>query len=105
MIGHVCVTDRCTPSFMELERIGFFFLVFLLKNPNFLCSRGDVTGETCGDDLGDPPLLFSSGLLSLPGGVRETKSCHPTQGSSSFLEKRVVLGVVELSAFTLLITS
>jgi hypothetical protein len=53
------------PSLTELERTGFF-LAFLLKNPNFLCSLGDVTGETWGDDLGDPPRLLGSGLLSLP---------------------------------------
>ena len=54
------------PSLTELERTGFF-LAFLLKNPNFLCSLGDVTGETSwGGDLGDPPRLLGSGLLSLP---------------------------------------
>ena len=62
------------PSLTELERTGFF-LAFLLKNPNFLCSLGDVTGETSwGGDLGDPPRLLGSGLLSLPvergGGAR-----------------------------------
>ena len=57
-------------SFNELERTAFF--VFLLKKLNFLCSLGDVTGEACGEALGEPH-LFCSGLLSLPVCVRESE--------------------------------
>jgi hypothetical protein len=64
-LGSSTAFPALTPSLTELERTGFF-LAFLLKNPNFLCSLGDVTGETSwGGDLGDPPRLLGSGLLSL----------------------------------------